>query len=686
VALGQDKARTGVARATLRILPALVVVAATLAAFQPALSAGFVSYDDPENLVTNTAFRGLSGSQLAWMLRTGWMGHYQPLSWISLALDFLRGGAGEVGGLDPRTFHATNVALHAAAALAVMVLARRILTLGGVADPARAMLGACLAALVFAVHPLRVESVAWVTERRDVLSTPLLVLSVVAWLRWGRTVRASDLDLRRLAVAGVLAFVALALFVLSVDRGRPGILRWGPAGAGGLALALVSWGGSVVLLARAAPGGARLALGASLALLLLSLGAKAWGIVTPALLLVLDAWPLRRGSGTASPVEAWGRLLLEKAPIAAPCAAFALLATWAQASQAGTMRSLAEHGLGERLAQALYGLAWYPARTLVPAGLAPIYDLPAELSLAQPRFLVPALAVAAVTALLVAWRRRLPALLAAWIAYAVTVSPVLGLTQSGPQLVADRYAYLAGIPFAVLAGGALAVALRLRPRLAPAWIGLSVLAVALLAAGTRAQARVWHDSETLWTHALESQPTSPMAHLGLGYLRLEQALSEPDPGRRREALERTRALLERGLELEELPRLLSNLSLVEGALADLEPARADAHRARALELSERALALARERGGIEAQLQLTHAVHLVRADRLFDALPWFEAFTRDRPRDAQGHLRYGAALLAAERLGEARREAERAVELDPQSAPARELLRAVEQAQAAGRR
>jgi tetratricopeptide (TPR) repeat protein len=686
VALARESEGRGPAPLALRALLALGVVAAVGLAFQPALQAGFVSYDDPENLVGNPAFRGLSGAQLAWMLRTGWMGHFQPLSWLSFALDYVRGGAGEVGGLDPGTFHATNVALHALAALAVLALARRLLVLGGVVDPARAALGAGLAALVFAVHPLRVESVAWVTERRDVLSAPLLLLAVLAWLRWGSSVRAADLDPRRLGVATALALVSVALFALAVDRTRPGILQWGPAGAWGLALALVAWAGSVALVARAAPGGARLALVACSALLLLSLGAKAWGIVTPALLLVLDAWPLGRARAAASPAKAWGRLLLEKAPIAAPCAAFALLAAWAQASQAGTMRSLAEHGPGERIAQALYGLAWYPARTLAPTGLAPIYDLPAELSLAQPRFLVPALVVGAVTALLVAQRRRLPALLAAWIAYAVTVSPVLGLTQSGPQLVADRYAYLAGIPFALLAGGALAQALRLRPRLAPAWLGLGVVVVALLAVRTRAQSRVWHDSESLWTHALEAQPASPMAHLGLGYLRLERALAEPDPARRRQALERTRELLERGLELELLPRLLSNLSLVEGALADLEPERAAEHRARALELSERALSSARERGGIEPQLQLTHAVHLVRAERLYDALPWFEAFTRDRPDDAQGHLRYGAALLAAERLGEARREAERALELEPQSAPARELLRAVEQAQQAERR
>jgi hypothetical protein len=154
----------------------------------------------------------------------------------------------------------------------------------------------------------------------------------------------------------------------------------------------------------------------------------------PALLLVLDVWPLRRVRG---PGAVW-RLVAEKAPFVALTLVFARLATWAQAGAGEAMRALSDHGPGERLVQALYGLAWYPAKTVAPLDLAPIYALPPELSLADPRFALPALAVLAATALLVAMRRRWPGALAAWVAFAVIVSPVLGLAQSGPQLVADR--------------------------------------------------------------------------------------------------------------------------------------------------------------------------------------------------------------------------------------------------------
>src|SRR5262249_39385764 len=129
-----------------------------------------VNWDDEDLLVTNAAYRGFDPPRLRWMFTTFHMGHYQPLTWLTFALDH------RLGGMEPYAYHLGNVALHAANTVLVYALASRI-------PGCASMPAAALAALSFAVHPLRVESVAWVTERRDVLSTFFLLLTLLAWFR-----------------------------------------------------------------------------------------------------------------------------------------------------------------------------------------------------------------------------------------------------------------------------------------------------------------------------------------------------------------------------------------------------------------------------------------------------------------------------------------------------------------------
>ncbi len=664
----------GAAPRALRWLLPLAILLAVAAAFAPAFAAGFVNYDDPENLLRNREFRGLSGGHLSWMLRSARMGHYQPLSWLSLAVDHALWGRGELGALAPAGFHATNVLLHAITALLVYALALAVFELAGLGRGTWSLLSAAFAALVFALHPLRVESVAWITERRDVLSAPFFVLCALAWLRWGRAVNADRLEPRWLVLAGLLAAASAGAFFAGVDLSRPGRLGFGPAGIPGIAAALALWAGSVACLARAAPGAPARWLALASVSLLISLFAKAWGMVMPALLLVADAWPLRRATGAGSPVRAWGRLALEKLPLLALSAVFAVLAVWAQRSQANTVKDLTQHPLLERALQAGYGLVFYPLKTVWPSGLAPIYDLPLELGLRETRFLAAGLGAIALTVALVALRRRAPGVLAAWCAYAVCVSPVLGLFQSGPQLVADRYAYLSCIPFALLAGALLRRCLIASPRWRAALLLAAGCVLAALGVACSRQAAVWRDSRSLWEHALAAQPQSPMAHLNLGTVRHLQASEVADPEAKRALYAEAMQLFERGLELAPLPRLLANMALVEGSLAEVEPEKAAEHRSRALELSGQALSLAREQGPVDPELEMNHAVHLFNAGRVGEALDLFERYLRVRPGSAQGHFRYGIALLAAGRAGDAAREFERALELDPANAAAREML------------
>lgn len=166
------------------ILP-LAIGLLTLLTFAPALRNGFVNWDDDRNIVNNHGYRGFDGDRLRWMFTTRFGGHYQPLTWLSFAADHA------IWGLNPFGFHLTNVLLHAVAAalffwIALQVL-RWVLDEAQTKTPTTLMWCAALAAAVFAVHPLRVESVAWATERRDVLSGVLIFATVLAYFRMIRT-------------------------------------------------------------------------------------------------------------------------------------------------------------------------------------------------------------------------------------------------------------------------------------------------------------------------------------------------------------------------------------------------------------------------------------------------------------------------------------------------------------------
>ncbi len=158
----------------------LVVAVVTFATFLPALSGEFVSWDDDKNFVNNFSYRGLGLAQLEWMWSTFHLGHYVPLSWMTLGLDYV------IWGMNPRGYHLTNLLLHCGVAVTLYAAARRIFALAWRKQGGE-VAAAAFAALFFAVHPLRVESVAWITERRDLLSGLFYFTAVYAYLRAGQS-------------------------------------------------------------------------------------------------------------------------------------------------------------------------------------------------------------------------------------------------------------------------------------------------------------------------------------------------------------------------------------------------------------------------------------------------------------------------------------------------------------------
>jgi protein O-mannosyl-transferase len=425
----------------------LVVAELVIIAFFPALQAGFVSWDDDTYFLGNPYYRGLGPAQLRWML-TVMSGHYMPLTWLSHGLDYV------LWGMRPAGYHAVNVVLHALAAAAAYFVALRVLAAAVAPEPRAALrVGAAVAALVFALHPLRVESVAWITERRDVLCGLFFLLAVLCYLR-------------------------------AVEPGRPRPGRW-------------YW--SAVVLA---------------ALALLS---KAMAVTLPVILLILDVYPLRR----LGP-ERWNRrdVWLEKIPFLVLSAAAAVLAIVAQRSVA-TLSDLHALGIVDRLGLTCYGLVFYAYKTLVPTGLAPLYEAPYDYAAMRPWFAGSAVVVAAAAAALGILRRRRPGVAAAGAAFGVLLLPTLGLLHFGLHIVADRNTYFAGLVPALLAGGAMLHLLRApSAATARAAIVTAIAIIAVLGVLTWRQSRVWHDSRTLWTHALEVSPSS-IAHAKLGVL-LEQ--------------------------------------------------------------------------------------------------------------------------------------------------------------------
>jgi len=139
---------------------------------------GFVDLDDEKNFLLNPHYRGLGLDELRWMFTPFW-GHYTPLTWITLGLDYV------LWGMDPAGYHLTNLFLHMVTALAFYFLTLQLLRFatGSAGEDEALWVGAAFAALFFSVHPLRVESVVWITERRDVLSGLFYVLTILTYLR-----------------------------------------------------------------------------------------------------------------------------------------------------------------------------------------------------------------------------------------------------------------------------------------------------------------------------------------------------------------------------------------------------------------------------------------------------------------------------------------------------------------------
>ena len=414
-----------------------------LAAFYPSVHNGLVNWDDDQNIINNLDFRGFGWRQFRWMLTTNLMGVYQPLSWFVLDVQQAAFGVSAAG------FHATTVVLHALVTVAFYFLVRSLLRIGFAAKPAddRLMsLAPAVAAALFAVHPLRVEPVAWVSTQPYVLACLFYVLSILAYLR--------------------------------ARERKP---AWG------------KWYAASVLFA------------------LLAMMSKAIAVSLPAVLLILDVFPLRRlaprdGFTKGAAIR---RVLVEKVPFVALALVTGWLAVWATAENV----AMGDLSASDRLASASYGLTFYLYKTLIPTNLLPFYPLPLDLGLTAWPFWLCAVLVVGVTVFVLVIRSS--ALIAAWATYVVVLLPVLGVAQHGAQIAADRYSYLSCMPWMTVIAAALCLLHRHR-LLLRVTVGAVVLITFGLISLTRSQLAVWHDSQSLWSTILTAYPDNIRARIRLG--------------------------------------------------------------------------------------------------------------------------------------------------------------------------
>jgi protein O-mannosyl-transferase len=414
----------------------VLLAAVTIALYSPVTGYSFITvWDDRDYVTANPHIHGgLAWSTIKWAFTSTEAGNWHPLTWLSHALDY------QLFALNPEGHHLDSVLIHALNAALLFLLLTWLTKRAG---------PSLLVAALFALHPINVESVAWIAERKNVLSTIFFLLAIAAYAWY-----AQKPDWRRyLLVAAAFAAGLMA---------KPMVIT----------LPLV--------------------------LLLLDY----WP---------LERTPDRTKNGLPSssgaPHLTFSKLLLEKIPLFFLSAASARITLKAQQI---AVRTFAEFPLPVRIENAVVAYPLYLWKMIWPTRLAALYPHPAD-TLPAWQVILSALILFGVTALVVAFRRKryLPV---GWFWFLGTLVPVIGLVQVGDAAIADRYAYvpLIGI-FVMIAWGLvdLADAKKVRTiwRVVPALCVLTALGFA-----TSHQLSYWDNSYDLWSHTLAVTEQNPFAH------------------------------------------------------------------------------------------------------------------------------------------------------------------------------
>jgi tetratricopeptide (TPR) repeat protein len=395
------------------------LISITVLVYSSVGSYEFSNFDDPQYIFENPQVaHGINWSSVQWAFTTGHASNWHPLTWISHMVDV------QLFGLQPGAHHYVNLFLH---------VLNTLLLFGFLVRTTGAKGRSALVAALFAVHPLHVESVVWISERKDVLSTLFFMLTLWAYAAYARL---------------------------------PGIRRY------------------------------------LLVMMLLALGlmSKPMLVTMPFLLLLLDAWPLKRITIDSNKLKTITRLLVEKTPLFALVAVSSVI-TFVVQNKGGAVQNLDAIPIALRLSNALVSYVAYIGNMAWPSGLAIMYPFPT--SIPTWKYTGALVLLLATTIVSIKAMRRYPYLPVGWLWYLGTLVPVIGIVQVGSQALADRYTYIPLIGlFLIIAWGG--YDLLGRGSTKPArLIVLCLLLLISLSTVTWIQSQYWVDGKTLWARALD---------------------------------------------------------------------------------------------------------------------------------------------------------------------------------------
>ena len=386
----------------------------------------FINFDDPEYVTENPfVTNGLTGSGLSWAFTNTLTGHWHPFTWVSHMTDC------QLFGVNAGAHHVVNLAFHIANALLLYCFLLKTTGVWG---------AALVAALVFGVHPLRIESVVWISERKDVLSVFFGLIALNVYVAFSRT--------RSLGAYALMC----AMFIMSL-LSKPTL------------------------------------------------------VTLPALLLLIDIFPLKRYSRFT--LSTMWPLIREKLPLFLVSGVFCGIAVVGQFLGGGLQSSTA-YPVGDRIGSAMVGYVTYLHKLFAPVGLGIFYPFQ---SYAIGTTLGASLFLVALTILALFQLRTRPYISVGWAWFIVTLLPVAGFIQIGGQSVADRWTYLPHIGLIIGIVWGLRELLASSPRTQRY---LATACIVALVAITESNLPHWRASIPLFLHTLEVSPNNFMAHTNLG--------------------------------------------------------------------------------------------------------------------------------------------------------------------------
>jgi len=459
----------------------LLLTAAALMAFWQVSYCDFINYDDTSYVTKNIHIRnGITTEAIGWAFTTGYAGNWHPLTWISHILDV------QLFGLEPRWHHMTNLLFHIVNTLLLFFVFYRM---------TKAPWKSAFVAALFALHPLHVESVAWVAERKDVLSTFFWMLTMAAYISYVEHPRLRT-------YLPVFAFLALGLTAKPMLVTLPFVL-----------LLLDYWP-----LGRMQEAGSR-EQGARSETQNPKLGEEPLSAnkrklpKKPTDQVITQSSVLR---GAYDPAQPYGRiaqrrtggpqsfalrpLLWEKMPLFA-LAALSSIVTFVAQQKAGMVKSIGAFPLGARIGNTFVSYIAYIRKMVWPNNLAVHYPHPGLWPLWQ--VLGAVLLLGAVTFAVIRGGKRFPYLAMGWLWFAGTLVPVIGIVQVGQQAMADRYTYIPLIGLFIMAAWGIPELLKKLRYRKEVLVASSALVLACLFIVTWIQVGYWRSSITLFDHTLK---------------------------------------------------------------------------------------------------------------------------------------------------------------------------------------